>query len=86
MSRSFRLSKLTPSQLKLMHDLAEIIRATGLKCTHDPITVASLINQEIEENDTNDIILSESPDRADSDSSAPSPTSKRRRPLRRRLS
>jgi hypothetical protein len=52
-----------------MHNLAEVIRATGLKCTQDPITVASLINQEIEEND---MIFSESPDRADSDSSAPS--------------
>ena len=68
MSRSFRLSKLPPSELKLMYDLAEVIRATGLKCTQDPIIVASLINQEIEEND---IIFSESPDRADSDSSAP---------------
>ena len=68
MSKSFRLSKLTPSQLKLMHDLAEVIRATGLKCTKDPIIVADLINQKIEEDD---IIPSESPDRADPDSSTP---------------
>jgi hypothetical protein len=75
MSKSFRLSKLTPSQLKLMHDLAEVIRATGLRCTQDPIIVADLINQKIEEDD---ILPSESPDRADP-SSTPSPTSERRR-------
>jgi hypothetical protein len=80
MSKSFRLSKLTPSQLKLMHDLAEVIRATGLKCTQDPIVVADLINQKIED----DVIPYESPNRADSDT--PSPTPERRRLLRRRLS
>ena len=83
MSKSFHLSKLRPSELKLIHDLAEVIRATGLKCTHDPIAVASLINQEIDEDDT---VLSESPDRTHSGSLTPSPSPERRRRLRRRLS
>jgi hypothetical protein len=61
-----------------MQDLAEVIRATGLKCRQDPTIVADLINQEIEEDD---IIVSESPDRADSESSS---SSERRKPLRRR--
>jgi len=81
MSKSFRLSKLTPSQLKLMHDLAEVIRATGLKCTQDPIIVADRINQEIEEDN---IILSELPDGPES-SSAASPASEHRKPLRDRF-
>jgi len=49
MSKPFWLSKLTPSELKLMHDLADVIRATGLKGLQDPITIAALINQEMEQ-------------------------------------
>jgi hypothetical protein len=88
MSKPFWLSKLTPSELKLMHDLADVIRATGLKGLQDPITIAALINQEMEQREgiQNDIILSESPDRAHSDSSTPSPSSERRKTSRRRLS
>ena len=45
-----------------MHDLAEVIRATGLKGNRGSITMADLINQEIERrgNVENDIMLPES--------------------------
>jgi hypothetical protein len=57
MSEPFWLSKLTPSELKLMHDLADVIRGAGLKGNRGSIIMADLINQEIErrgnvENDT----------------------------------
>jgi hypothetical protein len=62
MSEPFWLSKLTPSELKLMHDLAAVIRATGLKGNRASIIMADLINQEIERrgNVENDILLPES--------------------------
>jgi hypothetical protein len=57
MSKSFWLSRLTPAELKLIHDLADVIGATGLKGNRGSIIMADLINQEIErrgnvENDT----------------------------------
>jgi hypothetical protein len=49
MSKPFWLSELTPDQLKLLHDIADVIRATGLEGTQDPTSMAALINQEIEQ-------------------------------------
>ena len=62
MSEPFWLSKLTPSELKLLHDLADVIRATGLKGNRSSIIMADLINQEIERrgNVENDNMLPES--------------------------
>jgi hypothetical protein len=62
MSEPFWLSKLTPSELKLIHDLADVIRATGPNGNRGSITMADLINQEIEwrGNVENNIMLPES--------------------------
>jgi hypothetical protein len=66
MSEPFWLSKLTPSELKLLHDLADVIRATGLKGNRASTIVADLINREIErrgnvENDDNMLPESSAP-------------------------
>lgn len=87
MSEPFWLSKLTPAELKLMHDLADVIRATGIISARGS-NVAALVDQEIERrgNIQNDIILSESPQRADSYYAPLHLPSERRRRLRRHLS
>lgn len=62
MTEPFWLSKLTPGELKLMHDLADVIRSTGLKGNQGLDYYGGLINQEIERrgNVENDIMLPES--------------------------
>jgi hypothetical protein len=68
MNKSFRLSNLTPSELKLMHNLAEVIRAARIKGAQRVISVAAAIDQEIQQrgDGQKDIILSESADQAGS--------------------
>jgi hypothetical protein len=46
MSKAFWLSKLTLGELKLMHDLADVIRATALDSAQGSI-MAAQIHQEI---------------------------------------
>ncbi len=68
MNKSFRLSNLTPGELKLRHDLAEVIRAARIKGAQRVISVAAAIDQEIQQrgDGQKDIILSESADQAGS--------------------
>jgi hypothetical protein len=45
--RKLWLSELTPDQLKLLHDLADAIRTTGIKSAQSS-EMAAMINQEVE--------------------------------------